>query len=126
MGSLLDQSWIGFFLERINDIKRSFYVAFNQLTSKAEMITLSPGIFQESLNRTILEKHVIDKVILECIINHALFHPNDIKVFLSNNSKEFAQREVIKILQDAGIQYFQQTQNFLGCKLSKINSLYRF
>ncbi|MEC4817441.1 MAG: hypothetical protein SAK29_29855, partial [Scytonema sp. PMC 1069.18] len=52
--------------------------------------------------------------ILECIIYHAHQHQNELKVFLSNNSKEFGKREVSVILQDTGIQYFNKTQNFLG------------
>ncbi|WP_155960671.1 PIN domain-containing protein [Fischerella sp. PCC 9605] len=113
LGSLLDQSRISF-LERINEIERNFYLAFNLLASKAEMITLNPDILQGSLNRTILEKHIIDQLILECIIHHARLNIDETKVFLSSNSKEFGKREVIEILQDAGIQYFNKTQNLLG------------
>ncbi len=69
--NLLKQSKISF-LEQVNDIERKFYAVFNQLNNKAEMIVLNPDILQESLNRTILEKHIIDKLILECIIYHAL------------------------------------------------------
>lgn len=113
LNSSLDQTRVTF-LERINDIERKFYAVFNQLIAKADIITLNVEIFQESLGRTILEKHTIDKLILECIVYHARLNPNEIKVFLSNNSKEFGQREVMEILQDAGIQYFNKTQNFIG------------
>lgn len=61
-----------------------------------------------------MEKHIIDKLILECIIHHARLNIDEIKVFLSHIYKEFGKREVIEILQDAGIQYFNKTQNFLG------------
>ncbi len=111
--SLLDQSKVSF-VERMNDIKERFYIAFNQLSSKAEIITLNPGIFQESSEINILEKHLIDKLILECIIHHARLHPSETKVFLNSNSKEFGKREVVQILQNTGIQYFNKTQNFLG------------
>ncbi len=111
--SLLNQSKVKF-LERINVIKERFYLAFNQLSSEAEIITLNPAMIQESLERNILQKHLIDKLILECIIHHARLHPSETKVFLSSNSKEFGKREVVEILQNSGIQYFNKTQNFLG------------
>ena len=81
---------------------------------QAEIITLNTDIIQEVLNRGILEKHIIDKIILECIVNHANLHPDEVKVFLSSNSHEFGKREVAEILQDANIQYFKKTQNFIG------------
>ncbi|MBR8836002.1 MAG: hypothetical protein DSM106950_18760 [Stigonema ocellatum SAG 48.90 = DSM 106950] len=111
--SLLDQSKVSF-IERRNDIEQRFLTAFNKLYTKAEMLTLNTEILQESLNRTILEKHIMDKLILEFIVHHARLHPNEIKVFLSSNSKEFGKREVTDVLQDTGILYFNKTQNFLG------------
>jgi hypothetical protein len=56
----------------------------------------------------------MDKVILECIIQHACLHPDMTKVFLSSNSQEFGKPEVGDIFRDAGILYFSKTQNFLG------------
>ncbi len=109
----LEQSKISF-IERRNDIKQRFDAVFNQLANKTEMITLNTGILQENSQRTILEQHVIDKLILECIIHHARTYPNEIRVFLSSNSKEFGQREVIEILQDTGVRYFNKTHNFVG------------
>ncbi len=117
--SLLDQSKVSF-VERTNDIKERFYIAFNQLSSEAEIITLNPGMIQESLERNILQKHLIHKLILECIIHHARLHVSETKVFLSSNSKEFGKREVVEILQNSGIQYFNKTQNFLGWLQSQL------
>ena len=111
--SQLKQSKISF-NSRINKIEERFYAAFNLLSSKAEMITLNTGILQESLNRPILEKHVIDKIILQCIVHHARLHPDGIKVFLSSNSKEFGKREVTEVLRDTGVEYFNKRQNLLG------------
>ncbi len=111
--SQLKQSKISF-NSRINKIEERFYAAFNLLSSKAEMITLNTGILQESLNRPILEKHVIDKIILQCIVHHARLHPDGIKVFLSSNSKEFGKREVTEVLRDTGVEYFNKSQNLLG------------
>lgn len=85
------------------------------------MITLNTGILQESLNRPFLEKHVMDKLILECIVHHARLHPNEIKVFLSSDSKEFSKREVTEVLRDTGVQYFNKTQNLLGWLQSQSN-----
>ncbi|MEH1927673.1 PIN domain-containing protein [Nostoc sp.] len=102
------------FLERNNEVKERLDVAFNQLISKSEMITLSTVIFQRTLNREIFDKHIIDRVILECIIFHAGLHSNENKLFLSANYKEFGRREVIEVFRESGIQYFNKTQNFLG------------
>ena len=72
-------------------------------------MTLNTGILQENSNRPFLEQHVIDKLILECIVHHARLHPDEIKIFLSSNSKEFGKREVTEILRDSGVQYFNKT-----------------
>ncbi|MBD2772845.1 PIN domain-containing protein [Iningainema tapete] len=111
--NILKQSKVSL-LDRINDIKQQFATAFNQLTSKAEMITLNPDILQESLARNILTKHTIDKLILECIIYHARSYPHEVKVFLSSNSKEFGQPEVTEILTNVNVEYFSKTKNFIG------------
>jgi len=111
--SQLKQAKISF-NSRINEIKERFYADLKQLNSKAEKIPLTTEIIQGNLARTILEKHIIDKFILECIIHHVGLHPNEIKVFLSSNPKEFGKREVTEVLQGTGILYFNKTQNFLG------------
>ncbi|MEA5503483.1 PIN domain-containing protein [Halotia wernerae UHCC 0503] len=109
------------FLQRNNDTKKRFYLALNQLFSKASEITLTTEIIHGSLARNILKKHLMDKIILECIIFHAGLHPHENKIFLSNNSKEFGRREVTEIFRDAGIQYFNKTQSFLGWLQSQTN-----
>jgi hypothetical protein len=113
LSSLLEQSRISFF-KRFNDVKQRFEFVSNQLYGKVDLIKLNPEVFQESSSRDILEKHIMDKLILECIIHHARLHPSHIKVFLSSNSKEFGKQEVAEILQNTGIIYFNKTQNFLG------------
>lgn len=117
--SLLNQSRVKF-LDRINDIKERFDTAFNQLNTKTEIITLNTEIIQGNFNTNILDKHIMDKLILECIIHHARLHTSETKVFLSSNSKEFGKREVVEILQNIGIQYFNKTQNFLGWLQSQL------
>jgi hypothetical protein len=102
-------------MHRIDDTKQRFDFAYNQLVNIAEEIPLQLAAIQDGLQRNILlEKHFIDKIILECIIQHARLHPDRMKVFLSSNSQEFGQREVNNIFRDAGILYFSKTQNFLG------------
>lgn len=118
--TLLDQARVSF-NKRTNDIEQRFYSAFNQLFSKAEMITLNIDILQESLNRPILEKHVIDKLILESIVHHARLYPNETKVFLSSNYKEFGKQEVTEVLQNTDVQYFNKTQNLLRWLQSQSN-----
>lgn len=110
----LQQSRVSF-LERINDTKNRFKFAYDKLTNNAEEIPLGITAIQDSIERGILEdKHLIDKIILECIIHHARLHPNITKAFLSFNTKEFSQRNIVQLLQDTGIRYFSKTTNFLG------------
>lgn len=109
------------FLERTNDTEKRFYIALNQLFTEAEEIPLTTEIIHKSLAINILEKHFMNKLIIECIVYHARLNQDEIKVFLSSNSKEFGRREVIEILRDSGIQYFNKTQNFLGWLQSQSN-----
>lgn len=110
----LQQSRVSF-LERINDTKNRFKFAYDKLTNNAEEIPLGVTAIQDSIERGILEdKHLIDKIILECIIHHARLHPNTKKAFLSFNTQEFSQRKVTNLMRDASIQYFSKTTNFLG------------
>lgn len=103
------------FSRRFADTKQRFNFAYSYLASRAEEIPLEVAAIQDGLDRSILEdKHLIDKIILECIIRHARLHPDATKVFLSFNSKEFGKREVAQLLQDNGIRYFSKTTNFLG------------
>ncbi|MBW4617593.1 MAG: DUF4935 domain-containing protein [Desmonostoc vinosum HA7617-LM4] len=107
--------------KRTNEIEQRFYATFHNLSNKAEMITLNHDILQSILNRNILSKHAIDRLILECIIYHARLHTSENKIFLSANTKEFGKREVREILQNNSIQYFSKTQNFLGWLQSQSN-----
>lgn len=109
------------FLQRNNDTEKRFYIAFNKLLAKAEEIPLTTEIIHGSLARNILEKHLVDKLIIECIVHHTRLHQDETKIFLSANSKEFGRCEVIDVLRDSGIQYFNKTQNFLGWLQSQSN-----
>lgn len=100
---------------RVSDIKKRFDLTCNEIASKAEEIPLEFATIQESLARGILkDKHLVDKIILECIIRHSRLHPDITKVFLSANTKEFGQWQVTQLLQNTGIRYFSKTTNFLG------------
>ncbi|MFB2881649.1 hypothetical protein [Floridanema aerugineum] len=57
---------------------------------------------------------LIDNLIIKFILNHATLHPDESKVFLSGNTRDFGTPAVQQVLRDAGINYFSRTQNFLG------------
>jgi hypothetical protein len=119
--SLLEQSRISF-SQRLNDIQTRFYDALNILCSKAEMITLNTNILQNGLDKTILEKELIDRLILNYISYHASLFSAEDKVFLSCNNKDFGKPEVREALRNAGIiQYFSNTQAFLGWLRAQLN-----
>lgn len=101
--------------ELINDINTRLFAALELLTTKIEIVQLTPEILRESLNLTLIEQDQTDNLILHCILNHAHLHPNEVKVFLSNNTKEFGLPKVRDALQQAGItKYFSRTEDFLG------------
>jgi hypothetical protein len=101
---------------RLDDITFRLNQAIKKLSQEAEMIDLTPEIVQESLNNPLITKDPTDNLILHCILYHAKTRPDDVKVFLSGNIKEFRQLlEVQDALQAAGVvKYFSHTENFLG------------
>lgn len=97
----------------LNDINARLFTALDLLAIKVEMIGLTPDILQESLN-TIFIEDPTDNLILQCILNHARSH-NEVKVLLSNNTKDFGEPEVQNALRQAGVEkYFSRTEDFLG------------
>ncbi|MFB2933808.1 hypothetical protein ACE1B6_00875 [Aerosakkonemataceae cyanobacterium BLCC-F154] len=85
------------------------------------MITLNEDTLQEiseiSLSQPeslMIKDDIVDNLIIKSILNHAALHPDEIKVFLSGNTRDFGTPAVQQVLRDAGISYFSRTQNFLG------------
>lgn len=77
------------------------------------MIALTADTIQASLQPSPTDEPT-DKLILNCILNHARSHLTEVKVFLSGNTNDFGKREVQEALQDAGVNYyFGSTQAFL-------------
>jgi len=98
----------------LNNIKVRLFEALELLADKVEMIELTADTLRESLNTVFIEKDPTDNLILHCILNHAHLHANEVKVFLSNNTKEFGVPEVREALREVGIKYFSRTEDFLG------------
>lgn len=111
----IEQSLVDY-RNRMTEIKNRLYQAIDQLSQQGEMIDLTPEIVQESLNNPLITKDPTDNLILHCILHHAKTRPDDVKVFLSGNIKEFRQLlEVQDALQAVGVlKYFSHTENFLG------------
>lgn len=99
----------------LNDINARLFTALDLLATKIEMIQLTADILRESLNSIFIEEDPTDNLILHCILNHARLYPNEVKVFLSNNTKEFGLLKVRDALREVGItKYFSRTEDFLG------------
>jgi hypothetical protein len=99
----------------INDINARLFTALDLLVTKVEFIHLTPEIVRASLNSIFIEEDPTDNLILHCILNNARLQPNEIRVFLSNNTKEFGLLKVRDALQEVGItKYFSRTEDFLG------------
>lgn len=98
-----------------SDIKNRFFQTIAQVTSQVELIFLTSTLLQESHNTILIADDLTDNLILHCIIHDARQYPDEVKVFLSSNIKDFNVPEVQRYLNDAGItRYFSRTQNFLG------------
>ncbi len=99
----------------LNNIKGRLFEALELLADKVEMIELTADTLRESLNTVFIEKDPTDNLILHCILNHAHLHANEVKVFLSNNTKDFDVPEVQDALREVGIiKYVSRTEDFLG------------
>ena len=99
----------------LNDINARLFNALDLLAAKVEIIQLTAQILRENLNSIFIEEDPTDNLILNCILNHAELQPNQVKVFLSNNTKEFGLPSVQDALREVGItKYFSRTEDFLG------------
>jgi rRNA-processing protein FCF1 len=99
----------------LNNIKVRLFEALELLADNVEMMELTADTLRESLNTVFIEEDPTDNLILHCILNHAHLHANEVKVFLSNNTKDFDVPEVREALREAGItKYFSRTEDFLG------------
>lgn len=107
----------------LNDVKQRLFQALDQVTANAEIISLTADMLQASLNTDFMEKEPTDNLILYSILDDARLHPNEVKVFLSGNVKEFGTLEVQQALGDAGVaEYFRASESFLGWLNSQLTS----
>ena len=98
----------------MDDTELRLTQALKQIASKADLIALTAGILQESLDRVLIDDRT-DNLILHCILGHAGLHPSEVKVFLSSNTKDFGTLEVREALRNAGVEnYFSRTGDFLS------------
>lgn len=98
----------------LNDIQDRLFDALDHLNIRA-MIVLTADMLQASMKIPLIEKDLTDNLILHCILANADLQPNEIKVFLSSNTKDFGTQEVQEALRNAGVNhYFTRTQDLLG------------
>ena len=105
----------------LNDVQDRLSEVIELLTENSEMINFDNNIIKDISDKifiqteTLLIKNdLMDNLILQCIVSHANQHPNNQKVFISGNTKDFGKQEVREILNSAKIKYFSNTKNFLG------------
>ena len=79
------------------------------MKSAAELIPLAT----EDMLGTgfLMTKDPSDNLILKVILRHAKAHPDDDKVFLSGNTKDFDLPHVRAELANAGIRFFRNTKS---------------
>jgi PIN domain len=100
------------------DIQEQLFKLLERLADRAEIADLTKEILLQSLNDLIIGEPT-DNLILHTLLCHARSHPDSIKLFLSNNTKEFKQSEVSAVLKDVGIEYFSDTRGLIK-RLDKV------
>ncbi|WNZ46009.1 PIN domain-containing protein [Leptolyngbya boryana CZ1] len=107
----------------LNDVEARFQMAVQAMSSRFEMVHLTPESLVCGLNERFLseQKQRRDNLVLQCILHHARQYPNDRKILLTNDAafwkdEIFSQPTPAKqALLDAGVdQHFTRTKNFLG------------
>lgn len=99
----------------LNNIQDRLFDAFDYLNIRVEMIALTADMLQATMKIPLIEKDLTDNLILHCILGNARLQPNEVKVFLSSNTKDFGTQEVQEALQNADVNhYFSHTQDLLG------------
>lgn len=94
-------------------VKFKLYQALIDLSRAAVMIDLNADVLHESLQTSLIDDPT-DNLILFMILAHARSSPAYAKAFVSDNSNDFGQPDVIKALEDAGVRYFRRTEAALG------------
>jgi ATP-dependent Lon protease len=112
----------------LNDVQDRLSEVIELLTENSEMINFDNNIIKDISNKIFIETETLlikndlmDNLILQCIVSHANQHPNNQKVFISGNTKDFGKKEVKEILNSAKIKYFSNTKNFLGWLESQLS-----
>ena len=112
----------------LNDVQDRLYEIINLLTENSEIINFDNNIIKDISDNIFIETETLpikndlmDNLILQCIVSHANQHPNNQKVFISGNTKDFGKKEVQEILNSAKIKYFSNTKNFLGWLESQLS-----
>ena len=112
----------------LNDVQDRLYEIINLLTENSETINFDNNIIKDISDNIFIETETLlikndlmDNLILQCIVSHANQHPNNQKVFISGNTKDFGKKEVQEILNSAKIKYFSNTKNFLGWLESQLS-----
>lgn len=87
---------------------------FEQLSSSAEWINLSPEALNECRTTPRIGE-MTDDLILSCILHHARSHPEEPRAFLSGNTRDFGRQEVREALRESGVdRLFTTTHDALG------------
>jgi len=102
---------------RLNEINNRLVQVLEWATMNVELIQLKPDILSTSLQEQLIADQT-DNLILHCILDHARIHqntsPDDKKILLTANSRDFGTPEIKEILQGSGIKYLTSTEKFLG------------
>lgn len=98
-----------------DDVARRLFLGLDNLATNAEIIPLTSDIIRESLNADLIADEPTDNLILHSILFHPRSHPTEVKVLLTDNTKDFANAAIREVLQNAGVnKYFTRAASFLG------------
>lgn len=109
----LERSFLAF-TEISNEFQSQFHTAFAQVAQRAKLIALTAEVLMQQ-STPILNRDLRDNLILTMILHHATQSPENRKVMLSGNTREFEQNEVRAALSQAGIEkYVSSAEVFLS------------
>jgi hypothetical protein len=102
-------------VDQFGEVEQRLLLAMTALFARAESIELRPEAIRDGVGRRVIPNDLADNLVLHCVGHHALGNPQEEKVLLTGNTKDFGKTEVIDFLKGCGIDpTFSRMAPFLG------------
>jgi hypothetical protein len=101
-------------LDLFNDVEQRLLRALTAVFARAELIAPVHEVIARSVDERTVKNDLADTLILQSLRHHAAQHPDEEKVFLSGNSRDFGTEDVRKFLRGCAIgKYFTEARPLL-------------